>query len=467
MQCWLAVVTLLMVAAEFPMPPLQTEVQKAVVAAHAETAKVASQAATPQVIQIFDSPVFRAGLQQCCKAAADLPSEELLRHLRAEVRSAELAHAFPSQFIASVGEYGWLLNEWQGPMVDNKTANLMYNVPEENIFGLPPFADRSRPTWEEAADRLIYVSHNLRQLDTGGAPIFGDVVVVFRNSYVQDMVLIAAVDTGIFEMTCNRSGLPNSSHFPPLRPSTSCAQWEPPVLGTLEHFDHSILANLGFWSSGFNTSIEETAVGLFSRGPLAGKYLDLPKIGFRDLLTFYEADILGNPRLPEGVSFLVGDFRRLFGTDAGRDLQRLADKFSFPLIWALSANVPRKPHLARFGQSEEEEELPFPPVPPFEGNQRVLDPEALGSRALNATAGPQAQAAFERLWTEIMHRRRLPLPIMPWAWEQWWSTLAASQVRLAPLTAEAGCAQDHCIGTVATSGACVCAVARDSTVVLI
>merc|ERR1711879_813619 len=118
-------------------------------------------------------------------------------------------------------------------------------------------------------------------------------------------VLIAAVDTGLFEMSCNASALPNSSYHKPI--NMDCDSWKPPIVGTMDHFDHIILSNLGVWSKGSNATLQEEAVRLFSRSPFAGKYVDLPNISFTDASKYYEANILGNPKFPAGISFLIGN----------------------------------------------------------------------------------------------------------------------------------------------------------------
>ena len=64
---------------------------------------------------------------------------------------------------------------------------------EEELFGFPPFADPSSPTYLEAADRLVYGALNLWKVD-GGNPHFGSVSTVFSNAYVRNASLIAAID---------------------------------------------------------------------------------------------------------------------------------------------------------------------------------------------------------------------------------------------------------------------------------
>ena len=73
------------------------------------------------------------------------------------------------------------------------------NLAEEGVFQLPPFPNKTShapDTFQEAQDRgLIYVAHNMRQIDAGN-PNFGNVAVVFRRDYAWNMTLMSPVDTG-------------------------------------------------------------------------------------------------------------------------------------------------------------------------------------------------------------------------------------------------------------------------------
>lgn len=450
-------------AVDFPTPPVQTAVQKSVVSANTARAKAASDAATSHVTALFDGKTFRAGLQKCCPDSAALSSQELLLRLRAEIRTAEVAHTFPSGFgkkshftdmtIPLATQYSWFLNEWQAPIITNSTAPVMYNLAEERIFGLPAFANESQPTWDEAANRVIYTALNLLQVDTGSLPTFGDVAAIFRKPYIQDMVEIAAVDTGIFEMSCNHSAYP----APRFGLNLTCNAWKPPQVGTFDHIDHIILANLGTWSSQLNNSIEEQAVQLFGRSAFAGNYLNIPEITSMQGMTYFEANIIGNPRLPDGISFLIGNFHTLFGTDAGRELQLLADHYSWPLVWGLGSSS-SMPH-ADTGAGKLQAAFPSKNTS-FAGNQRVLDPEVMASQAMNATVAAGARDVFVQVWAEVLDRKKNPFPIGDSQWAKWWGMLTDSQARLAPLTARAGCSDDLCIGTMAVSGKCVCKHAK-------
>eukprot|EP00931_Biecheleriopsis_adriatica_P094602 TRINITY_DN6822_c0_g2_i1.p1 TRINITY_DN6822_c0_g2~~TRINITY_DN6822_c0_g2_i1.p1 ORF type:complete len:499 (-),score=60.01 TRINITY_DN6822_c0_g2_i1:91-1551(-) len=464
---------LFIVTAQFPVPPEVTKVQQAVLAKKAGEARTASLAATNQVLELFDSEVFRAGLWKCCPTVAGLPSKELLQLYREEVRVAELAHTFPSGYgkggfeditIPLASHFTWFLNEWQAPLIGNGTVTGMYNLAEENIYGLPPFVNDSKPTWDEAADRLIYVAHNMRQIDTGSIPVYGDVTAVFRTSHVRDMVEIAAVDTGMFEVNCNQSVFPNRSKKRFV--NVNCSGWKPTTVGTMKDFDHIIISNLRTFSLKSTSTVEEEAIKLFSRSAFAADYLNLPNVSLLDGLKYYEANILGNPRFPDAVSFLIGNFHTLFGTDAGRKLQLLADQYAWPLVWAFGAKL-RTPWQREEGQNPTQNTRAAKKemweslhesfkLPSFPGNQRILDPETLSSHALNATISTDMKNAFANVWSQVAKQREGLVPIPHTQWQSWWSELSVSQARLAPLTARAGCSPDVCIGTMAVSGKCVC-----------
>lgn len=262
---------------------------------------------------------------------------------------------------------------------------------------------------------------------------------------------MAPLDTGLFEMSCNSTS--NQSHYGH-HMKLNCNTWKPPVVGTLDHFDHIIIPGLAIWTTQFDTTVEEQAVKLFSRNSaFAGDYLNLSAVSMLDSLGYYETNILGNPRLPYGVSFLIGNFHTLFGTDAGRQLQLLAMHYSWPLVWGLGG-MPNKKQISRSSMSTSRwEESPMGSWP---GNQRILDPMAVAAGVLNVTIPISAEVAFTTIWAEVENRRKNPLPIGLKHWSTWWEGLASSQTRLAPVTAKAGCSEDLCFGTNVESGECVC-----------
>lgn len=422
----------------WPTPPVQTEAQKALFAKKQAAAKEASEAATPKVLEFFDLPAFREGLAECCPDAAQLSSAELLEQFRAEVRAAELAHAFPSTDATqkddtNIGlqkQYPWFLNLWQAALINLGEVDSALYPAETDLFGCTPFATGT-VTWEEASDRLVYIAHNLRQLDLGSILEYGDVDVIFSSGYARDMVLITPVDSGNYEhfyMHYNKS------------------YWDPPVLGTLDYHDHMILASWGMDTTGFDpeNSIMEEALGMFRRSAFAGNYSKIPPADTNYFDRYWEANIVGNPR-NDGVKFLAGSFKDLFGTATGVELRELCDQNSWPLIWALG-------DAATGGDGTIQ----------FAGNERVLDPFAVA--ALNITKPADAADSFTELWQQVVSAREQKEPSAS-QWVAWWQAYRGSQTRLAPVTARACADVDTCIGTDLMSGDCVCKAASAVQVV--
>lgn len=428
----------LLVASQYPTPVEVTDVQKQVLAEQTAKAKAASNAATKDVLSFLDSKDFRSELTSCCPKAAQLSSQELLEHLRAEMRASELAHSFPGDSsgrfqdmtIDTAKQSDFWLNEWQVPLKNGEGVPTQYNEAEEGLFGCPPFKDDRKPTWDEAANRMIYIVQNTRQLDFGSVWTFGDVSVIFKKSYVKNNVLIAAVDTGLWERSCNKS-----SHS---QGKINCNAWQPHQVGTLEHLDHLILGNFGSWSTSKDTIAQE-AGRWFARTPLAGDYLKLQPMRFSDNMHYMEANILMNPRLPDAISLIVGDFASLFGTDLGTSLKELAQQRGWPLAWS-RGGLSSDRHLI-------EKNIP--------GNARILDPKVDSSQALNATFPANSQSNFEKLWSSVSSGRSSGPPSHEQL-DNWWNTLASQQVNVAPVSAYACSEPDSCVAVDARSGHCIC-----------
>uniref|UniRef100_A0A7S0ZWI0 Phospholipase B-like n=1 Tax=Noctiluca scintillans TaxID=2966 RepID=A0A7S0ZWI0_NOCSC len=448
MLCLLSLCLLVRVRASaiFPSPPVQTENQKRLYAAQAANAKAASDAATPKLLRVFESAAFREELLECCRDLADLPAPEILSLLRADLRTAELAHSFPAVVqdshddvtIEELSKLDYFPNQWQVALMRDADCPVFFNMAEEGIFGMAPFKNESRPTWTEAAERLVYVALNARQLDHGSLSMFGPAGAIFSHTGAQNMVLIAPVDTGMYEMLCNDT----ANHHHHKHNLVACGDyWHHHTVGTLDDLDHIIFANFGLFTAEVNTTLEQEAGSLFRRSSFAGRYLGLPNETYIDAFKYPESNIVGAPRFPGGISLLVGSFRELFGTDSGRALQLLADSNSLPLVWSLGAAPwdPWKTH---------KEGTTFP------GNQRILDP--LASRnALNATFPTGAELEFEHFWAKVSIARS-PNGTLPRV-RTWWTAFAATQERVAPLTATSCEATDDiCFGTNAITGVCLC-----------
>lgn len=78
----------------FPIPPVQTPMQKANVKRLAAAAAIKSPAATSTVLGLLETPAFRSDISACCPDLASLSAEDLLNQYRAEVAVTEIGHCF-------------------------------------------------------------------------------------------------------------------------------------------------------------------------------------------------------------------------------------------------------------------------------------------------------------------------------------------------------------------------------------
>lgn len=226
----------------------------------------------------------------------------------------------------------------------------------------------------------------------------------------------------------------------------NCDAWTPQQVGTLDHLDHLILANFGTWSKSTD-SMAQLAGRLFSRTPMGGHYLKLPPFKAEDANYYFEANILMNPRLPEGVSLIIGDFGALFATDEGIALQALAQQRGWPLAWSrgfLKAGF--------FSKGD---------IP---GNGRVLDPMVGKNQSFNATFPTHAEQSFADLWSNVTASRSQRQPTQDQL-EKWWGTFASTQLQVAPVSAYSCADPDSCVVVDANTNQCICKSGSSSIIV--
>lgn len=242
------------VSAPSPASPVQAKVMADLQA----SAAAASSAATPLVLEAFDDPQFRQMLKQALPPGATtldpiVPASELLERFRLEVGVAEPVHSFrgvgssPTQMsLTEAMNASGADNLWQlaltspagKPNADHAGFGGM-NAAEVGLFSFPAFTGErtNDPAWaakvwpgsekvsieftmfsmksiifgllctelasiltltQEAADRPLYSSFNLRKVD-GGNDIFGPVGMVWRTKTMRDRTILTPVDTGCFE----------------------------------------------------------------------------------------------------------------------------------------------------------------------------------------------------------------------------------------------------------------------------
>ncbi|CAK9070831.1 unnamed protein product [Durusdinium trenchii] len=469
---------LLPLALAFPTPPEQTQEQVEIFEKAKARAKAASEAATPQVLAFFDGTLFREMLKDCCPAVAHLPASELLKRYRAEAQVAELAHALPSDnsgqrtpsadvTISELGNMSWFPNEYQVNLMSGKNSSSrgedISDDAMKEIFGCKAFAG-AVPTWSEASSRLIYVAHNMRRLDTGSEPHFGDFTVIFNSSRMKDSVLIAPYDTGMYTMNCLHPGLHPGSQTktqsssgqpgPPGPPMAdlNCTAWSKdhkvdlPV-GTLDYLDHLILPNL--WSA-INTTVSNQTVldaarVLFSRSGISGiDYEDVPAMKESERNDYFESDILANPPVPAAVKLGIGSFATLFGTEEGRQLQTMALRYKWPLFWAYGEGTQTGPPPPQ-SQKVKSQKL----------NRRMADPSNI-VKTTNASVSSSAAKQFENVWQEAVEARA-SRQVTDEDLLQWWNSLD-QELRVAPVSASSCAQPHHCVGVDIAKKDCICKV---------
>jgi len=354
----------------------------------------------------------------------------------------------------------------------------------------------------QASDRVVYAVLNQHKTDF---PCFywGDVAVVFNNTYVRDMTILNPMDSGDYTCDCPSPGGPWIPKFcasftnetackkiwycgswdakkgvcggrPPSKKSpVNCSDWtgEPfRTVGTLSSGEHAAdaaadhtLWSFSQWETGgaMGTPAQKLA-SLLNRMLLQWDDEALPNMTVPQFDYYFEANLLGNPRFPEAVSFLIADMTVNFGTAEGRAIQAWAGAKGWPLLWALGSNTPPSP-------------TPAPGNHPrsWRATGRVMDPQVqLATAAGTARAGRNLTAAakaaappFDALWRKVAGERAAlqkkgggKRPSVA-QYEAWWAQLdtkvAPAGLRLQPMRAGACLADAKCVG-VDAEGHCVC-----------
>ena len=208
-----------------PIPPAMTPWQTEYMVGVRKSAQAASEAAQPALLNAFGDAEFRAGLDKCCPGIAKLSAPELLAWFHAQTDVSEMVHNFdaandptnggghhggdPDLAVYSAGR--WFYNLWE-PCLLNLTSSCdegPEDAGETGLFGMPEFSNGKMPsTLLEATQRPVYTAFNHRMIDAGN-PHFGDVSMVYSPDFVRPMTIIAPMDTGMWTMSCN-----SSFHFP-------------------------------------------------------------------------------------------------------------------------------------------------------------------------------------------------------------------------------------------------------------
>ena len=125
--------------------------------------------------------------------------------------------------------------------------------------------------------------------------------------------------SGLWEMSCNSS----SPRGHGVHLNINCTFGDITTVGTLDHFDHVLLGNLGMWAASGKgmlppSTLAQEAVKLLGRSGLAeASYGALPpQINSMDVYKYLESNLLGNPPLA-AIKVFLPLFGAVFGTAAG------------------------------------------------------------------------------------------------------------------------------------------------------
>ena len=241
-----------------------------------------------------------------------------------------------------------------------------------------------------------YALLNLAGAD-GGSPLYGDISAVLSPRHARAVTLLSAIDTGEWTTLCNSSwgaaegmaawkegwhgvrreegagGKPNASLGAPFHaPYTPVCDAYNFTLGTLEHLDHLILANLHCaprsphahvhtppaaqplvcrqgplhplrpapcTMADWNRSLPESLAARLEPSCRPPRSAAASSLQPTDLLQYLEAMPAARLRLPDAVHFLIGSFPALFGSDLGAKLRSWCVQRGWILLWSLGLNL--------------------------------------------------------------------------------------------------------------------------------
>ena len=482
---------LLYVAAATPLPPLptgQSLVQKQITTANNDLAKVLSPLATSSLLSLMSTPEIHTTLTKCCGTWANATPSTLLTALTQYILQAEIVHNFealpppPSQNLQASGancldlslasNQTYLPNLWQVEFENNNNNNsnsseLCSNPSENNaettLFHFPDFTSSKNvidfgenvtmpfpSTYKEASLRPVYAALNLLRVDSGSGN-FGSIGLVLNRSIVNPMLLLSPSDTGAWECCCNSS----APTWLKKKFAVNCTSWPSEsesesdsdgpnnnlALGSALYFEHTLLTHLSSWLG--RTPISHLS-HLLSR---AFGVHDVRKsfsnnITMHDQLKGYiEADVVGVISFPSSVSMVIGQFRELFGTSTGSQLQKWCRAHHWPLVWALGG----------LGKQQN--------ATSFRGLDRIVDVQTLNSAQVNRTAAADTVQTVNVLWNHVQAIRSSGSGGVVWdeAAESWFEKLGIVVGESLVLNALPGgtICEAQCIG-VDRYGDCVC-----------
>jgi len=236
--------------------PIQTEVQRAAFKNLTKNAEMESIAATPALLDFFDSVEFRKNISNL-PLIANMSSIDLLVLLNETLAFSPVTHGVYDHAYTYVVELldvtmvqltnlTFLPNVWE--RIPLKILNLtdpieqelllVQNVIETQILGLPNFnttAPFDNVTLQEAQNRVGYGAVNLMR-SSDGTQFYGSVQLVLNVTYLAPITVVSPFDTGNY---CGCCLLKNEAPC-----KTQCNGIS---FGTFQHWNHLFLQLQDYW----------------------------------------------------------------------------------------------------------------------------------------------------------------------------------------------------------------------------
>ena len=159
-----------------------------------------------------------------------------------------------------------------------------------------------------------------------GVEHYGELALVLSPQLARSAMLVAAADSGIWELQCNRT--------PPRDYPVDCQALPAGHLrrlGTLSHANHLALSCSRFWHATEVPLVELLFSRWFGRRTQRLRYADLRS-------TYLEGLLLANAPLPASAHLVIASLPKLFGTTAGTRPRAFCRRRGRVLAWALGAN---------------------------------------------------------------------------------------------------------------------------------
>jgi len=319
---------------ELERPSRQSSVQQSVWTAADTKAQPASVNATKELLAYLDSADFRSDIANITQLAG-ASSQDILLVLQKLVLGSPVHHNFPllsgglDVNLTVMMAQGFVPNYYTAYLegyLTGSSAMTIQNYAETKVMGFPEFANASNPTMTEALTRPQYTCINIYGI-AGGCLMFGEVSLVSRPSWIRNMTIISAMDTGLYTGAClnvslsgggpggnnggpggnngggpggpggrNRTGGPDGQGGPGggggFMGMRNCSYWDATV-GTFDHFNHLLLPNV---------RLNGMSLGwLLQRRLNRVNFTSPAYYGSRSLMSFLEGDVAGALLFPESV----------------------------------------------------------------------------------------------------------------------------------------------------------------------